>query len=465
MTATTTRPRVSPPGAGACDVHAGRRPSVAEIDARTPADRNRVIDLLRVTALGCVVVGHWLMAVVFRTPDGGVGVARALEVVPATRALTWVLQVMPIFFLVGGYANTRAWDAAETKGTPYASWLRARARRLLAPAVALFAVWIPLTALLSALGLSQDLLRTGTQSVVVPLWFLAVYLVVVAAAPLALRAHRRFSLAVPVALVGLAVVCDVAHQAGVPVVGQLNFLWVWGALHQVGIAWSEGALDRVRRPTWAALGALALASTVALVTWGPYMVSMVGVDGGAGRSNNSPPSLALLTLGLAQTCLVHACLRVLQRFAARPRVWALTVAAGSVAMPVYLWHMSALVAVFGLTAAGLVPDALLASADGTIGGGWWVARPAWFALLGGVCAVIVTLARRVGSPSQRGGARSGRGTVAGVLLAAGAISLLANRGFTVAGAPLGIDWLPFGLLAGGLALLGLLPLPGRTAGQ
>ena len=38
--------------------------SAGELAARTPASRNRSIDLLRAVSILCVVLGHWLMAAV-----------------------------------------------------------------------------------------------------------------------------------------------------------------------------------------------------------------------------------------------------------------------------------------------------------------------------------------------------------------------------------------------------------------
>ena len=78
--------------------------TVRDLAAATPATRNRVVDLLRAAAIVVVVLGHWLMAAV---------VVRGGELVPGhllglatwTHPLTWVFQVMPVFFLVGGYAN------------------------------------------------------------------------------------------------------------------------------------------------------------------------------------------------------------------------------------------------------------------------------------------------------------------------------------------------------------------------
>lgn len=78
--------------------------TASEIDAATPADRDRWVDTLRVGSLLVVILGHWLMVAI--TPAGQI--TNALAVVPALQPLTWLLQVMPLFFLVGGVAHARA---------------------------------------------------------------------------------------------------------------------------------------------------------------------------------------------------------------------------------------------------------------------------------------------------------------------------------------------------------------------
>ncbi|MFZ5872699.1 MAG: acyltransferase, partial [Actinomycetota bacterium] len=84
----------------------------APVDAATrTAGRDRFVDALRVGSLVVVVLGHWLMADV--RPDGEV--SNALVSVPALEPLTWVLQVMPLFFLVGGVAHTFALASLERR--------------------------------------------------------------------------------------------------------------------------------------------------------------------------------------------------------------------------------------------------------------------------------------------------------------------------------------------------------------
>ena len=81
----------------------------------TPSERNRYVDFLRAASILVVVVGHWLMSAP-QMLTGDFRVDFLLTAAPWTGYLTWILQVMPIFFLVGGYANAVSWRSAQRKG-------------------------------------------------------------------------------------------------------------------------------------------------------------------------------------------------------------------------------------------------------------------------------------------------------------------------------------------------------------
>jgi peptidoglycan/LPS O-acetylase OafA/YrhL len=73
-------------------------------------ERNRYLDLLRVLAIGGVVYGHWLLVDV--TYSGGrLSGLDAVDYVSWGRWVTWAFQVMPVFFLVGGYVHADSWTA------------------------------------------------------------------------------------------------------------------------------------------------------------------------------------------------------------------------------------------------------------------------------------------------------------------------------------------------------------------
>ena len=101
--------------------------------------RNRYVDLLRVIAIGAVVYGHWILTdVTYR--HGQLSGLDALNFVHWGKWVTLVLQVMPLFFLVGGYVNALSWTAHRARGKSWITWLRGRAMRLLWPTTVFVAI-------------------------------------------------------------------------------------------------------------------------------------------------------------------------------------------------------------------------------------------------------------------------------------------------------------------------------------
>ena len=426
------------------------RPTAESISAQTPADRNRVADFLRFASLAVVVLGHWLMAAVTRDAAGLHG-QNVLVAQPWSRWLTWVFQVMPIFFFVGGYANATGWASAQARGQGYVDWVRARAARLLRPTLPVVALWVPLAGVLALAGIPDDVLRLGTGTVMVPLWFLSVYIVIVSLTPVTAWLHERFGVAAIIGLATVATLVDVAHLAGVPLIGWTNFVWVWATVHQLGYLWRDGTLTR-RGFVPPALAAAGLTALVLLTTVGGYPVSMLGVDGAA-RTNNSPPSIALIALGVMQVGLVLSARGPLDRWLHRPRVWATVVGGASVAMTLYLWHMTAMVAGIGLAyAARLIPATAF---DRT----WWLTRPLWIAALALILVPLVLVFRRFEKPAPAAPLATRPHTVA--LTAAGVggvcagLALLILNGLHVPGQPLGVPVASVAALLGGLTALGV----------
>ncbi len=157
--------------------------SVQELAARTPGTRDRYIDLLRVASLATVVLGHWLMAAV--TAGGSVG--NLLAVVPELQVLTWALQVMPVFFFVGGFSHALSYRSRPR----YATSLRARLQRLLRPTMVFIGGWTAAALALRLTGADGGLTGVALRLVAQPLWFIGVYLAMVAFTPPLLRLHER----------------------------------------------------------------------------------------------------------------------------------------------------------------------------------------------------------------------------------------------------------------------------------
>jgi len=271
---------------------------------KTPSDRNRYVDFLRAASILVVVLGHWLMAAP-QMQTGDLQVDFLLSAAPWTGYLTWVLQVMPIFFLVGGYANAVSWRSSQGKGEAYGAWLRARLRRLLLPVLPLLAVWTVGAYVLLQSGLDPELIRIGSQGAFIPVWFLATYVMVVALTPVTLRAWDRFGWKSLIATGALAGLMDLISlgSLGLADMGFLNYLFVWGTVHGLGYAWADSRIGGVTHRLLAAAGGLV--ATAALVYFGPYPVAMVGLVTN-GVNNSQPPKVTLLTLAVFQAGLILA---------------------------------------------------------------------------------------------------------------------------------------------------------------
>jgi hypothetical protein len=89
------------------------------------------------------------------------------------------------------------------------------------------------------------------------------------------------------------------------------------------------------------LGAAMLAVNLALLQWGPYELSLVGIEGQQ-LKNMTPPSLLLAGHAIMLCAFAIAAAGAIDRWARRPRVWRATVLGNSGAMTLYLWHMPAL---------------------------------------------------------------------------------------------------------------------------
>ncbi|WP_299446287.1 acyltransferase [uncultured Phycicoccus sp.] len=402
----------------------------AAVAAATPTTRHRVVDLLRVGALAVVVLGHWLVAAV-TVRDGVLDGGAVLDRAAWTHPLTWVFQVMPVFFLVGGYANALSWRRARSDGGDWPGWLRSRLRRLLGPVVPLLLFWTALVLVADAAGMDRGSLRLASQVALVPTWFLAAYVVVCALAPLTLRLWERYGWASVVAGLVLGGVVDlVSLTVGPWWVGFANYVVVWCTVHQLGYAWLDGRLaGRPRRLLMAGVGAAGL---VALVALGPYPVSMIGLDGAA-VNNSYPTRVTLAFLGLLQAGLVLALEPALSRWMARDRPWAAVVVLGARMMSVYLWHLTVMVLVIGLSLLsggfGLGPEPLSAP--------WWATRPLWWLVLGIATAGVVAVVGRFEHVRRRPGPIPAWRPVVATALGCGGLGVMAGQGIVDAA---GVSW-------------------------
>ncbi|MEW2146991.1 acyltransferase family protein, partial [Micromonospora vinacea] len=210
-----------------------------QLAERTPAGRERYVDLLRALAITMVVLGHWGVTVIGRDAAGQATGHSALGDLRWAYPLTWLAQVMPVFFLVGGYANAASLTRLRARGGDAAGWLVDRSARLVRPTSTLLLVLTAAAAVAWLLGADPTQVREVFWFATIPLWFLVAYLAAVALTPPMYTLHRRLGLAVPLALVAVVGLGDLGRLTGPEQLSYGNYLFGWLAVHQLGFAWHD----------------------------------------------------------------------------------------------------------------------------------------------------------------------------------------------------------------------------------
>ncbi|MDP9791780.1 peptidoglycan/LPS O-acetylase OafA/YrhL [Catenuloplanes nepalensis] len=357
--------------------------------------RDRYIDGLRALAILGVVGGHWLVGALVATPAGDLRIDSPLRHLEWLQPATWFLQMLGLFFLVGGYTSARGLLRARERGETDPEWVRRRLWRIgrpVAAASAILAVALPPLHLLGVIGAG-----TAWNTVVLfvqPLWFMAVYAVITALTPYLLRLDRRAGLRAVLAFAAAVAAVDLLRFGPVDVpaaAGYLSVLPAWCFAYQLGISWSSGRVDR---RVAAGLLAGGLAAFVVLISVLDYPVSVVSVPGAA-RSNSNPPSLLVPALAAIQAGAALLLRDRIERILRRPRVWAAVTVLNLSAMSVFCWHH---VALAGVSEVARRLGTLPGLGDAPVDAGWVAARLAWYPVLALVLAGLVALVRRYEHP-------------------------------------------------------------------
>lgn len=338
--------------------------------AATGPERDRYLDFLRVLAIGVVVLWHWSLSVLHWSGDGWV-MPNPIHTVPGGWLVTWPLQIMPVFFIVGGYANAGGWWSARRDGRGLRGYYTARLQRLLLPVAAFVLVW-------TVLDLGCRLLFGGYTSVLsygtilfTPLWFIAAYVWVVLLTPLTATLHARARWVTLAVLAGVIASADLARfTADLALAGTLNTALVWVFIHQLGYFYRDGTLLRWSRPAAAALAAAALVAVALLTSAEAYPRSMVATVG-QDRSNILPTTVTIAVVALLQLGLLLLLRAPVTRWLQRPGAWKPVIAGNTVILTVFVWHMTALLVVLALLRAAGVS----LYTEPTVG--WWLTRPLW----------------------------------------------------------------------------------------
>ena len=425
---------------------------------RTPEARNRYVDFLRALSILAVVLGHWLISAPY-FDHGSPAYSHLLDLTPWSRWLTWLFQVMPVFFFVGGFSNGISWESAQRKNLGYREWLDARTRRLIGPVLPLLLAWGAMVAVAHSNGVSAGMIQVGSQVALVPVWFLAVYIMVVALVPLSHAAWTRWGFLSVLVPAAAAVAVDVAFFAGdLKALSWLNYPFVWLAVHQLGYAWHDRRLAGVRAGlTWLILGFLAL---VALTHFGPYPVSLVGVPSDE-ISNTLPPKIPLLALAAAQIGLVLMLETTVRRWLAHRVPWAATILINGMIMTIFLWHSTVMMLLVGL--AFWKFPIVLAQLPATAG--WWWTRPLWIISYAVVSLPFLLVFARFERPASGSLVRPAATwlQLLGCTVACAGLAMLALDGVGGEGW-LGLRWVPLllPLIGAGVAGFGPFGRLGRT---
>ncbi|KUI35717.1 acyltransferase [Mycobacterium sp. GA-2829] len=311
-----------------------------------PRSRDRAVDVARLAALVIVMFGHCVLLLATIDADG-VWIGNLLGELPALAPVTWVVQVMPLFFLAGGAAGAYGWH----DGRRWGAWLFTRAQRLCRPVFWYLAVWVAGLLLVRLILGAESADALGRESVAL-LWFLGVYLIALAFVPALtrLRSGRAFATVVAALLATAWGIDTVRAAVGTPEAGVANFVIVWLIPVVIGVAYARGVL---RAPISLSVAAAALVAQTLLAVTGVYEVALV-VTGAEHVSNVSPPTLLLALHCTWMSCAFAAVAGPVRRWADRPRVWRIVATGNGGAMTLYLWHIPAIaIAAFALHAVGL----------------------------------------------------------------------------------------------------------------
>ncbi len=406
-------PRLSTPTPASSD-HAGHR--------------DTGIDVVRALCVLGVVLLHAVMVGVTVSETGPV-FENASDGTSWIAPLSWLLQVMPLFFVIGGFSGLLAYRRLRARGGSATAFVAGRVHRLLRPALfAVGAVGVAL-AVLTVLGVAPDLIAVAGFRYGQPLWFLGVFLLCQALLPAFVALHERAPLRTIAFLAGAAVAVDLLRATtGNDAVGFLNLAFVWLTMQQLGFLLADGRVDALRRRTRVVIGAGSLALLIVLFLVGVYSPDLI--------ANINPPTSALLLVGLIHTTLFSLHRTRIGRFSRRIPVAAFTAFVTRRTMTIYLWHMPVLLAMAGATAlVALLGGVALPALDSAE---WWAARPLWLLSAVVLTAVVaVRVDRFENHPSPEATASHHR-LALGTLLGLGGVVLLLVLGTTVATAALAV---------------------------
>lgn len=319
-----------------------------------PAERARVefLRLVRILSLAGIVVAESLLAFSMR------GDAEPGWVWP----LTWLLQLVPLFFLAGGHSTLLAWRATRAAGAGYGTYLVNRIGWLIRPVLAFVIAWLVIPLSLELLEAPDESVTAFSRLIVQPLWLLGLYLLVVAVTPLMHLLHARLALVTPLIL--LAGVVGLSFVGG-SVAAHVGGVLVALLFAQLAFHYASGALWRIPRWVLVCCAAAAFGGLVVLTVFGAQPRLQLAEP--TGYAAFAPSLAGVLLIGIAQLCLVALPRQPGLRAVATSGAARAVAVVRAAPMTVYLLFLCAMLVIEGLVG--------VASGGVTGSGIEWLTRP------------------------------------------------------------------------------------------
>lgn len=336
------------------------------------AGRDRPTDLVKASALLLVTIGHGLAWNI--TPGGTI--QNTLDAIPNLFWISWILQILPLFFFLAG---TQLGSLRAAKSDKFAK----RTLRLTTDTLTLYLIAAVIAAGAGLIDTSYA--KTFGLLAVQLTWFVGVYLAILATGPLLARLRLKHI----GMLFALIVAVDLIRIHALAFGGWANMYLVWAFFAAAGV--HKETLWKLPTAAKATIAGIAGGSAVLLVIYGPYSRALITVESGPGLSNLAPPTTVLTLAGLCQIMLLSLIWPTLRKATEQNKIWIPTAVFAGAAMQIYLYHMILLSVIVGLlTTSGFGPQAASLV--------WWVVHIVVWAL---VITLVFLLAKPLAALSRK----------------------------------------------------------------